>query len=85
MANYIITLSAAEDKALHVAAVNAQDWIDNVVHERCRIAMEEIIATEVQRLLAAGKPITGTKDDIVLAAPVKSAAEIMAETKKEIL
>lgn len=83
MANYTITLSDAEDKALHVIALSAQDWIDNAVHERCRIAMEEIIATEVQRLLAAGQSITGTKDDIVLAAPVKSAAQRQAEYEAE--
>ncbi len=79
MATYTITLSDAEDKALHVIALSAQDWIDNAVHERCRIAMEEIIAAEVQRKLGLGESITGTKDDIVLAAPVKSAAERNAE------
>ena len=83
MATYTITLSAAEDKALKVIAVSAQDWIDNAVHERCRIAMEEIIAAEVQRKLAAGEPIIGTKDDIVLAAPVKSAAERNAEAQAQ--
>ena len=79
MATYTITLSDAEDKAIHVVALSEQDWIDNAVHERCRIAMEEIIAAEVQRKLGLGESITGTKDDIVLAAPVKSAAERNAE------
>lgn len=82
MATYTITLSDAEDKALHVVALDAQDWIDNAVHERCRIAMEEIIAAEVKRLLDAGEPITGSRDDIVLAAPVKSAAERQAEAQQ---
>ena len=79
MATYTVTLSGAEDKAIHVIAIDAQDWIDNAVHERCRIAMEEIIASEVQRLLGEGKSITGTKDDIVMAAPIQSAAERTAE------
>jgi hypothetical protein len=83
MATYTITLSPAEDKALHVVALSAQEWIDNAVHERCRIAIEEIVASEVQRLLAEGKSITGTKDDIVLAAPIKSAAQREAEQPKE--
>jgi hypothetical protein len=82
MATYTITLSAAEDKALHAVALDAQDWIDNAVHERCRIAMEEIIAAEVQRLLGEGKSITGTKDDIVMAAPIQSAAERNAEAQQ---
>ena len=79
MATYTITLSDAEDKALGVVAFSQNDWINNAVHERCRVAMEEIIAAEVQRLLGEGKPITGSKDDIVMAAPLKSAAERNAE------
>lgn len=83
MATYTITLSDAEDKALGVVAFSQQDWINNAVKERCRIAMEEIIAAEVQRLLAAGQSITGTKDDIVLAAPVQSAAERQAQLEAQ--
>ena len=78
MTTYTITLSAAEDKALGVVALSQDDWIQNAVHERCRIAIEEIVASEVQRLLAAGQSITGSKEDIVNAAPVQSAAERQA-------
>jgi hypothetical protein len=76
---YTITLSDAEDKALGVVALSQQDWIDNVIHERCRVAIEEIVAAEVQRKLAANETISGTKEDIVNAAPIKSAAESQAE------
>lgn len=75
MATYTINLSDAEDKALGVVAFSQDDWIQNAVKERCRIAMEEIVNAEVQRLLGEGKSITGSKDDIVMAAPIKSAAE----------
>ena len=78
MTTYTITLSAAEDKALGVVALSQDDWIQNAVHERCRIAIEEIVNAEVQRLLAAGQPITGSKEDIVNAAPIQSAAERQA-------
>lgn len=83
MATYTITLSAAEDKALKSVALSAQDWIDNAVHERCRIAIEEIVNAEVQRKLAAGQSITGSKDDIVLAANVESAADRQARLDAE--
>ena len=83
MATYTITLSVAEDKALKSVAVSAQEWIDNAVHNRCRIAMEEIVNAEVQRKLAAGEPITGSKDDIVMAANVESAAERNARLETE--
>ena len=83
MTTYTITLSDAEDKALHVVALSAQDWIDNAVHERCRIAIEEIVAAEVQRKLAAGESITGSTDDIVMAAAVESAAQRQARMEAE--
>ena len=83
MTTYTITLSDAEDKALHTVAMSAQDWIDNAVHERCRIAIEEIVAAEVQRKLAAGEAVTGSKDDIVMAADVESAAQRQARMEAE--
>jgi hypothetical protein len=83
MVTYTITLSDAENKALSVVALSQDDWIQNAVHERCRIAIEEIVAAEVQRLLAAGQSVTGTKEDIVNAAPVKTAAQRQAEWEAE--
>ena len=72
---YTITLTNAQDKALSVVALDQQDWIENAVFERCRLAIEEIVNAEVQRKLAAGQPITGSKDDIVMAADIETAAE----------
>ena len=83
MTTYTITLSDAEDKALGVIAFSQDDWIQNAVHERCRIAIEEIVASEVLRKLAAGESITGSKDDIVMAATVESAAERQARMEAE--
>lgn len=79
--SYTVTLTAAEDKALGYVAFSQQDWIDNAVHERCRIAIEEIVAAEVQRKLAANETISGSKEDIVVAAPIKSAAQRQAEAE----
>ena len=82
MKQYTITLSDAEDKALAYIALSQQEWIDNAIHERCRIAIEEIVAAEVQRKLALGETISGTKDDIVLGAPILSAAERNEQTQQ---
>ena len=79
MTTYTITLSDAENKALGFVALSQNDWIQNAIHERCRIAIEEIVAAEVQRKLAANETISGTKEDIVNAAPIKSAAERQAQ------
>ena len=78
-----ITLSDAEFKALESVAMSAQDWADNAVHNRCRIAIEEIVASEVDRITASGGTISGTKEDIVNAAPIKSAAQRQAEADAE--
>lgn len=81
MTTYTITLSDAEDKALGFVAFSQQDWIDNAVHERCRIAIDEIVNAEVQRKLANNETISGSKEDIVNAANIQSAAERQAEAE----
>jgi hypothetical protein len=80
---YTITLSDAEDKALQSVALSVQEWIDNAVHTRCSNAIDEIVNAEVQRKLAAGETISGTKDDIVLAADIETAAEKAARFQAE--
>lgn len=75
MVQYTVTLSDAENKALGYYAASQQDWIDNAVHERCRIAIDEIVKMEVERKLAAGESITGSKEDIVNAAVLPVAEE----------
>jgi hypothetical protein len=81
---YTITLSDAENKALGFVAFSQDDWIQNAVHDRCRIAIEEIVAAEVQRKLALNETISGSKEDIVNAAPIKSAAERQAEAEAQL-
>ena len=83
MAQYTITLSDSEDKALGVFALSQQEWIDNVVHNRCQIAIDEIVNAEVQRKLAVGETISGSKEDIVNAAPIESAAQREAKAQAE--
>lgn len=81
--NYTITLSDAQNKALSVVAASQQEWIENAVYERCRIAIEEIVNAEVQRKLAAGETISGSKEDIVMAADVETAAERNARLESQ--
>lgn len=83
MANYTVTLSAAEEKALGTVMLDIQWWLDNFVHDRAKIEVDRIFAEEVKRKIEAGQTVSGSKDDIVLAANVKSAAEINAEQEAE--
>lgn len=82
MNTFTITLTDAELKALAFVAYDPQDWIDNAIHERCRLAMEEIFTAEVARMIADPSitEIPADREVVVLAADIKSAAETHAET-----
>ena len=71
-----ITLTEAEAKALAYVAYNPQEWAENAVKERARIAMDEIFQAEVQRMLAdpSTTEIPADKEAVVLAADIQSAA-----------
>jgi hypothetical protein len=77
MNTFTVTLTDAELKALAFIAYSPQDWINNVVHERCRIAMEEIFTTEVARMVAdpTTTSIPANREQVVLNANITSAAE----------
>ena len=44
MANVTVTVTDTQTKCLEYAAYSVQDWCDNAIHNRARIAQEEIIA-----------------------------------------
>jgi len=75
--NITITITAAQEKALAYVAASPQDWAENAVHNRCRIAIDEIYAAEVARMTADPSitSIPADKDAVVLAADVQSAAQ----------
>lgn len=85
--NYTITLTTAEDAALTYVAMSQDEWIQNAVHERCRIAIEEIVAIAVEKCLQTGTQVPGSKDAIVALAFerewVKTAARRHAEYEAE--
>ena len=41
---YTVILNAAEDKALAHVTYDPQEWIQATISERCRVAIEEIVA-----------------------------------------
>jgi hypothetical protein len=75
--NITITLTDAQEKALAYVAASPQEWAENAVHNRCRIAIDEIYDMEVARMTAdpAITSIPADKDTVVLAADIPSAAE----------
>lgn len=77
MPDYTVTLTDAEDKALRHVAVDPQAFIDNAIHNRCRIAIDDIYNAEVARMTADPEidSIPADKERVVLDAQVLSAAE----------
>ena len=65
MANYTVTLTTAEDLALSHVAANQQAWIDNVVKERARVAINDIVTLAVAKYLDANISIPATREEIV--------------------
>ena len=54
MANITVALTATQTKSLEYAAYSVQEWCDNAIHNRARIAQEEIIAALVSHCNANG-------------------------------
>lgn len=68
MANITVTLTDTQTKSLEYAAYSVQDWCDNAIHERARIAQDEIIAKLVAHCNANGVAIaTGVDAQITQA------------------
>ena len=76
---YTVTLTEAQDKAFRHIAVDPQEYIENAILSRCRAAIDEIARAEIERKLVAGETISGSKEEIVLAANIKTAAQMNAE------
>ena len=66
--NYTITLTETEKLAMEYIAYDPQDWVENSMKERARIATEEIIKLAVEKFLEANQTIPGSKAEIVAAA-----------------
>ena len=47
MPNITVALTDTQNKCMEYAAASVQDWADNALHNRARIAQDEIIAALV--------------------------------------
>ena len=65
MAKYTVTLTTAEDLALSHVAANQQAWIDNVVKDRARVAINDIVTLAVAKYLDQEISIPATREEIV--------------------
>ena len=86
MTTYTIELTDAEVKAMEHVAVSVQDWAENALKNRARIAMDEIYNSEVARMTddPTVTAIPADKEAVVLAADIKSAQQRNEEAEAEI-
>jgi len=77
MAKYTVTLTAAEDKAMKHVAYSTQDWVDNVLKNRARLASDEIYEAEVERMNADESitSIPADRDQVVLDSDLPTSKE----------
>ena len=85
MPDITITLTDTQFKGLEYAALSPQDWAENAVTERCRIANDEIVDITVKHCLDNGIQVPATREAIVTYAfdndIVKTAAVRQAEAE----
>ena len=88
MPNITITLTDTQYKGLEYAAASPQDWAENAVTERARIANDEIVQMTVAHCLDNGIQVPTTREAIVAYAfdngIVKTAAQRNEEAAAEL-
>ena len=87
MPEITVTLTDAENKSMEYVAASVQDWADNALTNRARIAKEEIISLLVAHCNANGLTIATGEDAQITQAydleVVKTAAARNAEVSSQ--
>jgi hypothetical protein len=83
MPNITITLTDTQYKGLQYAALDPQDWADNAVTNRARIANDEIVSMYTNRALDEGVAIPATRELIVADAFTRGWAKTAAQVNAE--
>ena len=88
MPTITVELTETQYKGLEYAAASPQDWAENAVTERCRIANDEIVALTVKHCLDNGIQVPTTREAVVAYAfdnaLVKTAAQRNEEAQAEL-
>ena len=86
MAEIKVTVTDTQVKCLEYAAYSVQDWCDNAIHNRARIAQEDIIAKLVTHCNEKGIAIaTGSDAQVAQAFELKvvDTAKNVSDNAKE--
>ena len=86
MADYTVKLTDTEDKAMSYCALSTQEWADNSIKARARVAIDEIVTLNMAHCNANGVTIATGEDAQVAQAftlgVVKTAKERNDEAEK---
>lgn len=80
---YTVNLSDSEQIAMEYVAADVNEWIQNVVHERARIASEQMVSEYINERLVTGESISGTKEEIVMKSNLPNAQARHEENLKK--
>ena len=83
MPDITITLTDTKLKDLEYAALSPQDWAENAVTERARIANDEIVQMYTNRALDEGVQIPATRELIVADAFTRGWAKTASQAEAE--
>lgn len=83
MPDITITLTDTQYKGLQYAAADPQDWAENAVTERARIANDEIVRMYTDRALDEGVQIPATRELIVEDAFTREWVKTAAQLNEE--
>jgi len=83
MPNITITLTDTQYKGLQYAAADPQDWADNALTNRARIANDEIVSMYTNRALDEGVAIPATRELIVADAFTRGWAKTAEQVNAE--
>jgi hypothetical protein len=79
MKTITVELTEAEYYAMQLIAYSPEEWTDNAVKNRARIAIDEIVNEIVQEKIHKGETISGTKEEILLSSGLKTSKELTDE------
>ena len=77
MARFTVEINDVEEKALLTVMISIQEWIDNAIHNRARIAINTIVEETTDK--RAGALSVEAKQTVVRNAVVETAAEKQAK------
>ena len=66
--SYTVGITTGEYKALQYVMINQQDWIENAIKNRARIASDEIVNKYTQFKINKGEAITAVGTTAVIEA-----------------